>query len=144
MSATVIRLIFYVIWFLGAVSQAYFTQISPDEAYYWMYSNNLAWGYFDHPPVIAGLIKVGYSIFGNELGVRLLPAILSTLTIFFIERIVQPKNVKIFFLLIYSIGILHFMSFTAIPDSPLLFSLSIFLLLYKNFLKPQTSKVFYL
>jgi 4-amino-4-deoxy-L-arabinose transferase-like glycosyltransferase len=42
-----------------------------DEAYYWLWSRNLAWGYFDHPPAIAGLIAAGCALFGKtELGVR--------------------------------------------------------------------------
>lgn len=42
-----------------------------DEAYYWVWSRHLAWGYFDHPPAIAGLIAAGCAILGKtELGVR--------------------------------------------------------------------------
>ena len=26
--------------------------LSPDEAYYWMWSRHLAGGYFDHPPMV--------------------------------------------------------------------------------------------
>lgn len=32
------------------------TDIYFDEAYYWQWSRHLAWGYFDHPPLIAWLI----------------------------------------------------------------------------------------
>ena len=43
----------------------------PDEAYYWEWSRRLAWGYFDHPPAIALLIRAGTAVFGNTpLGVR--------------------------------------------------------------------------
>ncbi len=138
MSVTVIRLLFYLVWFTGAIVQAYYSVIAPDEAYYWMFSNRMAWGYFDHPPVIAFLIKVGYSAFENELGVRLLPVLFSTASIYILERILKPKNLTIFFLLISSVGILHFIGFTAIPDSPLLFFFVIFLLLYKKFLKASS------
>ncbi|MCB9759350.1 MAG: glycosyltransferase family 39 protein [Alphaproteobacteria bacterium] len=42
-----------------------------DEAYYWCWSKALAWGYFDHPPAIAGLIAAGTLPLGDtELGVR--------------------------------------------------------------------------
>jgi len=37
----------------------------PDEAYYWLWSRHLAPGYFDHPPVVALLIRLG--------GILLLP-----------------------------------------------------------------------
>jgi hypothetical protein len=34
------------------------TDIYFDEAYYWQWSRHLAWGYYDHPPLIAWLISV--------------------------------------------------------------------------------------
>ena len=33
--------------------------LSADEAYYWLWSQHLAAGYFDHPPMIAWLIRAG-------------------------------------------------------------------------------------
>jgi hypothetical protein len=32
--------------------------LHPDEAYYWLWSRHLALSYFDHPPMIAYLIKL--------------------------------------------------------------------------------------
>ncbi len=44
----------------------------PDETYYWEWSRRLASGYFDHPGVIAHLIRAGTAIAGvTPLGVRL-------------------------------------------------------------------------
>ena len=37
--------------------QAHFTELIFDEAYYWHYAQNMAWGYFDHPPMVALMIK---------------------------------------------------------------------------------------
>lgn len=46
--------------------------LMPQEAYYWNYSQHLAIGYLDHPPMTAWLIWAGSKLFGhNELGVRL-------------------------------------------------------------------------
>ncbi|HQT63963.1 MAG: hypothetical protein B7Z75_03725 [Acidocella sp. 20-57-95] len=46
--------------------------LSPDEAYYWVWSRHLQPGYFDHPPMVAVFIRAGTAILGNtELGVRL-------------------------------------------------------------------------
>jgi hypothetical protein len=43
-----------------------------DEAYYWMWSKHLAGGYYDHPPMVAVVIRLGTLIAGDtELGVRL-------------------------------------------------------------------------
>jgi 4-amino-4-deoxy-L-arabinose transferase-like glycosyltransferase len=36
-----------------------FGGIHPDEAYYWTWSQHLRLGYFDHPPMIAWLIRLG-------------------------------------------------------------------------------------
>lgn len=42
-----------------------------EEAYYWNYSQHLDFGYLDHPPMVALLIKASTLIFGtNEFGVR--------------------------------------------------------------------------
>jgi dolichol-phosphate mannosyltransferase len=46
-------------------------ELMPEEAYYWNYSRHLDIGYLDHPPLVAWLIRVGTSLFGNtEFGVR--------------------------------------------------------------------------
>jgi dolichol-phosphate mannosyltransferase len=44
----------------------------PTEAYYWNYSRHLDFGYLDHPPMVALLIRAGTTAFGNtEFGVRI-------------------------------------------------------------------------
>jgi 4-amino-4-deoxy-L-arabinose transferase-like glycosyltransferase len=49
-----------------------------DEAYYWLWSKNLALGYYDHPPLIAFAIRAGTLLFGDTgFGVRFLPLVLS-------------------------------------------------------------------
>ena len=46
--------------------------LAPDESYYWEWSRHLAAGYFDHPPVIALLVRFGTALLGDTaLGVRL-------------------------------------------------------------------------
>ncbi|WNJ17113.1 glycosyltransferase family 39 protein [Pontibacter sp. G13] len=136
-----VRVLFYLSWCLGLMVQAYWTELTSDEAYYWMYSRELAWGYFDHPPMIALLVNVGYAIIPNQLGVRLLPILLSTCTIFLWERMVQPNHPETFFKIVVSVGILHFIGFFAIPDAPLLFTASLFLLTYQAYLRqPDTQR----
>ena len=47
--------------------------MAPDEAYYWVWSQALAGGYADHPPMVALWISAGTAILGDtELGVRVL------------------------------------------------------------------------
>ena len=47
--------------------------LSPDEAYYWVWSRALAPGYLDHPPMVALWIRAGTALAGQgALGIRLL------------------------------------------------------------------------
>ena len=38
-----------------------------DEAYYWLWSRRLATSYYDHPPIVAYLIRLGTSLFGDTV-----------------------------------------------------------------------------
>ena len=54
------------------------TPITFDEAYYWMWSKHLAAGYYDHPPMVAFVIRAGTMIAGDtEFGVRLVSILLA-------------------------------------------------------------------
>ncbi|MEC8425687.1 MAG: glycosyltransferase family 39 protein, partial [Myxococcota bacterium] len=56
-------------------------ELAEDEAYYWVWSQALAWGYFDHPPGIAAVIRGGTALLGDtELGVRIGCALLGFAT----------------------------------------------------------------
>ena len=49
----------------------------PEEAYYWMYAQHADPSYFDHPPMVAWVIRLGTLLFGDsELGVRAVGAVL--------------------------------------------------------------------
>ena len=57
---------------------AAWTPLTFDEAYYWMWSKRLAGGYYDHPPMVALVIRLGTMIAGDtELGVRLVSILLA-------------------------------------------------------------------
>jgi len=56
------------------------TPLSPDEAYYWVWSRALAPGYLDHPPMVALWIWAGTAVAGDgPLGVRLLAPLAAAL-----------------------------------------------------------------
>jgi hypothetical protein len=129
------RLLFYSSWLLLALAQAASTELIADEAYYWVYSRFPASGYFDHPPMIAFIIKSGYAIFHNELGVRLVCAFLSTFTILIIESLTERKNPFLFYTIVLSIGVLQIAGFLAVPDTPLLFFSALFFYTYRAFIK---------
>src|ERR1700749_4731568 len=57
---------------------AAWTPLTFDEAFYWIWSKNLAFGYYDHPPGVALVIRLGTMIAGDtELGVRLVSILLA-------------------------------------------------------------------
>jgi hypothetical protein len=134
------RLLFYSSWLLLALAQAASTELIADEAYYWVYSRFPAWGYFDHPPMIAFIIKSGYAIFHNELGVRLICALLSTFTILITESLTERKNPFLFYTIVLSIGVLQIAGFLAVPDTPLLFFTALFFYTYLSFIKNTSWK----
>ncbi len=109
----------------------------PDEAYYWTWSQHPAWGYFDHPPVIAIMIRCGYWLIKNELGVRLLAVCNITAFIFIIEKLIKPVNLLLFYCTILSVAILHFFGFIAVPDNPLILLTASFFYLYRAYLKKE-------
>jgi Dolichyl-phosphate-mannose-protein mannosyltransferase len=52
-------------------------ELAFDEAYYALWSRSLAFGYLDHPPMVAFLIRASTALFGgSELGVRALSLLL--------------------------------------------------------------------
>ncbi|MFI5132687.1 MAG: ArnT family glycosyltransferase [Chitinophagales bacterium] len=127
--------LFFLSWFLINLLQARATELFDDEAYYWVYSKFLAWGYYDHPPMIALLIKIGYAFFHNELGVRLLIVILSTASLVIIYDLLPQKNKKLFIGIVCSIAILQIGGIIAVPDIPLIFFTALFFWLYRRFLQ---------
>jgi len=131
-------IIFSSFWFILSLIQSYFTEIIDDEAYYWVYSRFLDWGYFDHPPMIALLIKIGSAIFPGELGVRFLPSLMGTGTVFLTLSMLQDevRDIRWPMLIICAIPLLHTHvgGFIAIPDLPLVFFASLFFYFYKRYL----------
>lgn len=104
--------------------QAYFTPVSEDEAYYWVWSQRPDWGYFDHPPMVAWWIAAGYTIFQNELGLRLLTVLLNAIALFFVWDILKPqtpKQSRLFWISVGSLVVFQVFGFLTTPDAPLLF-----------------------
>ena len=132
------RILFYFSWIILGLIQSRSTELLDDEAYYWVYSKFLDWGYFDHPPMVALLIKMGYFIFQNELGVRLFFLLLNVLSLFLIERLIEKKGSFLFYTIALSLAVLQLTGFVAVPDTPLIFFTALFFLGYRRFLR-QTS-----
>lgn len=127
------------IWLLLNIIQAAFLQLDPDEAYYWMYAQQLDWGYFDHPPMVALLIKIGSSWLDGSLGVRLGSILIFVATLYGLWALVgkptERHQLRQFLLLAAAMPILQVYGFVATPDSPLLLFTVLFFLAYRTFLE---------
>ncbi len=127
--------------------QSFFTQLANDECYYWMFSQHLDWGYFDHPPVVAAMIAMGYQLFHNELGVRLMTILMMVGAILILWNFIpeddrkDTKNKVVFIALVLASPLLHIYSFVTTPDVPLIFFSLVFLWIYKQFLANESWKL---
>jgi hypothetical protein len=108
-----------------------------DEAYYWIWSQKPAFGYFDHPPMVAWLIMIGQWLLEDEIGVRLLTIIMSSMSITILWRMARrySPNAFLFWMLTYSICLIHPYSFIATPDAPLFFFSTLFFYFYRRYLE---------
>ena len=117
--------------------QGSFTELLPDEAYYYMYSTRLSWGYFDHPPMIALLIKITETLSHSEIGVRLSCVLLNTATAYLIYQLAAPKNIRKFIFIYFNFIAFQALGFLAVPDTPLMFFTALFLLAFQAFSNSQ-------
>ena len=132
-------LLFMLCWFVINCLQAQFLGLDGDEAYYWILSKQVGWGYFDHPPLAPLLINVGESLGHGPLFTRLSTIILSTLTIPFVYAALPDsiKNIKWFIIVYAATLIFSVYAFITTPDAPLLFFSAVFFYGYKRFLQKE-------
>ena len=126
------------VWWIANLVQAGFTELANDEAYYHMFAERLAWGYFDHPPVTALLVWAGERLFGGELGVRFFFTVLQPLYLWILWRLIRPadagrRDAALFVMVSAATLMLQLYGFIAVPDGPLMFTTALFLLTFKWF-----------
>jgi len=129
-----------VTWFLINLLQAIFTEVFNDEAYYFMYGKYLAWGYFDHPPMIALMIRISSLFFTGLLGIRLMTVLMQLGTLYLTWKVLEgrdnePNQPLLFFIIASSLWMFSAYGFISTPDAPLLFFTALFLFSYKTYLK---------
>jgi hypothetical protein len=137
-----ILLLFIGFFLILNLFQAYQTGLHADEAYYWIYSQFLDWGYFDHPPLVALFVKTGDLLFHNPLGLRLITVFSNSLAIYMLWLIVKKYGVQIqlFIILVSAVLIFHVYSFITTPDVPLFFFSVLFLYVYQIYIKEDKIK----
>lgn len=107
-------------------------ELAHDEAYYWLYSKNLDWGYFDHPPLVALVIKLFSFLPHGETSVRLGFIFLQYLGLFFL--ISMTRRYWLTFALYFSFPLASLAGLFALPDMPLLFMTIMYCYFLKKYL----------
>ena len=133
------------IWFIINLLQGIFTDIHEDEAYYALFGEHLAWGYFDHPPMVALMTFLSSLWFSGTLGVRFCTIVVSCLTLLILWHIIDEdkpdkKKVLLFLSLSFSILIVNLYGFVTTPDAALLLFSASFLLVYQRYLNDKSWK----
>ena len=130
------------------IIQGSYTELLPDEAYYWVYSQYMNWGFFDHPPLVAVWVTISDFLFTEELGVRFFSAISFSLMMYLVwVTIDHPSKNKyswLFLLLFLSTALLNVYGFITTPGTPLLFFFSLFLWAYKLYLTKKNTLVYFI
>ena len=81
------------IWFIINLLQGIYTEIQEDEAYYALWGEHLAWGYFDHPPMVGLMTFLSSLLFSGTLGVRFFTIITSCMSLWVIWRIATFNSI---------------------------------------------------
>ena len=111
-------LFFLRIFYLGK------TELFPEEAYYWNYAAHLDIGYLDHPPMVAWLIHLGTTVFGDrEVGIRVFAVLSALATSFFTWKLTtflyDREAAKQALLLVAVLPFFFMTGFMMTPDAPL-------------------------
>lgn len=114
----IIYLIVLRLLYLGAL------ELMPEEAYYWNYSQHPAWGYLDHPPMVAWIIMAGTAVFGTtEFGIRvgaIVCWLIAVVFVYALTRRIYGKDAGLSSILIISV-LPFFLGIGSLmmPDAPL-------------------------
>lgn len=143
------------IWFIINLLQGVFTEIQEDEAYYALYGEHLAWGYFDHPPMVGLMTFLSSLLFSGTLGVRWMTVLTSCLSLWVIWKIAEvpkpagvehgrsvvgptPEKVVLFFIFACSVVMFNIYGFVTTPDVSLILFSALFLLVYQQYLAEKS------
>ncbi len=98
-------------------------ELYTDEAYYWLWSLRPAFGYYDHPPMVAWLIGLSRLLVPGEVGVRLLVLACGGLAVAFAGLVAReisddPRAPLWAALLAATAPLLTITGALALPDAP--------------------------
>jgi len=118
--------------------QAIFTEIHNDESYYWFYTTQIQWGYYEHPPMVALFAWFGTILFDGTLSIRFTQILALAISLWFFFKMFKNSAEVSFAMVVFcSVPFLNYLFFTVFPDGPLLFFLTIFLAAYQSHCQRQ-------
>jgi Dolichyl-phosphate-mannose-protein mannosyltransferase len=110
---------------VGYCSLSGVTPAVDDELYYWCWSKELQWSYYDHPPMTALLIRASTSVFGDTLFAIRLPACLTAVAVLgVLFWLTRPRKI------LWGAVLSPMFTFGAVlitPDTPLLLYWALYL-----------------
>lgn len=92
---------------------------SDDELYYWAWSRHLQGGYYDHPPMVAYLIRLSTAIFGSSVFAIRLPAVFLGTALMIVTRLLS-RGEDLLTLVLFT-PVFVFGACLMTPDAPFLF-----------------------
>ncbi|MCE9562303.1 MAG: glycosyltransferase family 39 protein [Planctomycetes bacterium] len=96
-----------------------------DELYYWCWSRDLQLSYYDHPPMVAYMIRVATELFGDSILAIRLPAVVSSLVVVLvIGWLSRPRDLLP---LVFLSPMLTFTAVMVTPDTPMLMFWALYL-----------------
>ncbi len=139
------------VWGLLDLLCALFCEIHADEAYYRLYGQFLAWGYFDHPPMVGLMTALSSalvpttSLMLKNLSVRLVTVLMHVGTVYVVWKTVKTDSLELrdeslekFLLVAASMPMFCAYGFLTTPDAPLLFFAALFYYAYRRYLSQES------
>ncbi len=136
--------VFLITWFVLCGVFNALIEVNGEEAYYWLFSEFPAWGYLDHPPMVAFVTAPFYWLFPNAFGLRLGMLIVSILTLIIIKKTLLTKDDNLLIWLILGSIMAHAGAYHVKTDVPLLFFVALFFYYYKRYLESDNVKTVFL
>lgn len=128
------------LWFIVGLIQNYFTEVNGEEAYYWLFSQFLDWGYLDHPPMVGIVTAPGYWLMPNPLGLRMGMLVVNILTMTVVWKTTEKKDTTLIIWIFLSMLSVHVGSYMVKTDVPLILGVALFYYFYKQYLKKDDLK----
>ena len=141
LSANQTLLILLSFWTILNVFQATYTELSDNEAYYWVLSQQFEWGYFAHPPLFTWLVGISTAVLGDsEVAVRLLIVVLQPIYLYLFWATIRPlkatkKLAVLYFVVCFALPLLQLYGVLVTPSATLLLTMAMALYSYRKFLR---------